>query len=168
MSLPTWLPPLLEYAAFGGDYPRFFDAVYARFSADFITSKPTVKNRRFALKRHPEFEGKSATFWHLVSSGSVEADREPDLRRMEAIPWVRPIIERMGSGDVHCWLTDRKGETRILVSLLDYSYLVILAERGDTAGGRFVMLWTAYFVEHENQRRRLQREHEAWLKAQKG
>ena len=44
------------------------------------------------LKRHPELEGKSATFWHFVTEGKVEADRTPVRERIERIGWPKAII----------------------------------------------------------------------------
>lgn len=167
MSAPSWLPPLIEYAAFSGDYGQFLDAVYARFCDDFVKTKPAFPKRRFALKRHPLTLGKEATFWHLVSSGPVEDERLPDLRRMECVPWVRPIIERVGTDEVRTWMSSRGTEPRISVALPDFSYLVVLADRGDDQSGRYVLLWTAFLIEHGNQRRRREKEYTEWIQSQK-
>jgi len=154
---PAWLPPLVVLSDYDGDWQRYLEAIYECFRQDFILSTPTYPHKRFALKRHPLLLGKEATFWHLISEGTIEANRLPDLRRCERIRWPRAIIERLGAGDVLVWPTERRGERRIQASLPDFSYLVVLADRG-----AYVLLWTAYLVEHEHRRRRLWQEYEAW------
>lgn len=158
----TWLPPLIEYASFDGDYHAFLDAVYNAFCDDFVRSKPAFPGARFSLKRHPMELGKEATFWHVVSTGKVEADRLPDLRRSERIRWIRPMIERANEGELRRWRNRRGREERILIALPDFSHLVVLSDRRD-----YVLLWTAYCVDQPHQRRKLEAEWRAF-QASKG
>ncbi len=60
-------------------------------------------------------------------------------------------------------MNKRGSDERILIALPDFSYLVVLADRGD-----FVLLWTAYPVEHDHQKRKLWKECNAWISSQKG
>lgn len=149
---PEWLPALMLLADSGGDWQRYVEAIHAAFRADFITDHPEFEGRRCACKRHPMIDGKEATFWHLISEGSVEADRLPDLRRCERIRWPRAMIER-SPDQVRVWRSERPGDQRIVVALADFSYVVVLADRRD-----YVLLWTAYFVEHEHRRTKLRKE----------
>lgn len=153
----TWLPPLVKLADYGGDWDRYLDALYNHFRKDFITSRPRFPGKRFALKRHPMEKGKEATFWHLISEGRTEADRVPDLARCERIRWPRPIIEAISSRRVKWWRTKRGLEDRIVIALGDFSYIVVLADRGS-----YVLLWTAYQVEQPHRRRKLEEEHCAY------
>src|SRR5688572_6472060 len=100
---PAWLPELVVLSDYGGDWQQYLAAIYQCFRQDFILTAPAYPGRRFALKRHPLLRDKEATFWHLISEGSIEADRLPDLRRCERIRWPRAMIERMGSDDVYVW-----------------------------------------------------------------
>jgi hypothetical protein len=143
------------------NWNRYLEAVYEVFALDFLASMPAYPERRFALKRHPLLQEKEATFWHITSTGQVEAERPPDLRRCERIVWIRPMIEAIGTDRVHAWKNVRERSTRVLISLPDFSYLVVLDDR--EASG-FIMLWTAYPVEHENQRARLRKEYEKYTK----
>lgn len=154
-----WLPELITLSDFDGKWPEYCEAVYAIFHRDFVSSKPNYAAKRFALKRHPEFDGKSATFWHLISAGKIEQDRTPDLRRCERIAWPKPMIEAIAEDKVRVWKNKRGTSERILIAVEDFSYVVILDEREE-----FVLLWTAYFIEYPNQRRKMQREYEAWQK----
>lgn len=159
-DLPTWLPPLLLLSECDGDPTRYLEAVYAAFKKDFVDSSPHFRKQRIGLKRHPVIDGKEATFWHLISEGKDEANRLPDMRRCERIRWPRPMIEAEEWSAVHCWSGMRKGEQRVYLALMDYSYLVVLAVRN----GYFI-LWTAFCVEQQHQRRKLQQEHAASLKS---
>jgi hypothetical protein len=153
---PVWLPPLVLFSDYEGNWRKYVDALYAFFKGDFVDHQPKFRDQKVVLKRYPMSQGKEATFWHLVSEGEVEADRLPDMRRCERIRWPRPIIEHSNETVVKVWKNERKGETRICLWLEKQEYLVILAERKG-----YVVLWTAYTVTREHQKRKLQREYEA-------
>jgi len=148
-------------SAYGGNWQQYVDALYEYFYRDFIESKPTFRDRRWAVKKHPESQGKPATFWHIVSDGSVEEERLPDFRRCERIRWPRPIIDACESERVRLWRTKRGSSNRVLIALEDFSYVVILEDRTE-----YIMLWTAFHVGHSNRRRDLRREWKAWSNGQ--
>jgi hypothetical protein len=160
-----WLPPLVLFSDYSGDWDPYLDAVYAFFRADFVDDKPFFQGRRLGLKRYPEARGKEATFWHMIQEGSIEDERTPDFRRCERIRWPRPIIENDTDVAIKVWRNKRKGEERICLWFEQDSYLVILADRG-----KYILPWTAYPVEREPQRRKLQKEYEEYCRneAQKG
>ena len=157
---PDWLPPLVFFDNYDGNWDRYLDALYDYFRKDFLESKPSYRGVKLALKRHPVIQGKEATFWHLISKGSSEADRIPDMRRCERIRWPRPIIENGSEPVVKIWENERKGEKRICLWLEKQDYLVILAKRKN-----YILPWTAYMVIQPHQKRRLQQEYEAFKKA---
>lgn len=149
------LPDLLP---FDGDWHAYVEALYETYRRDFIQSVPAVEpSRRWAVKRHPEYEGKHATFWHLVSEGDVEQDRLPDLRRCERLPWARYLVDAALGGHIgtsmYCWEQIRGKERRVLLAPNAFDYVVVLADRKD-----YVMLWTAFYVDREHRRQRLQNE----------
>lgn len=154
----SWLPALVEINAHGGDWNRYVDVIYGIFENDFIHSRPAqVDGKRFALKRHPEYQNKACTFWHLISSGDNEDDRLPDMPRCARIAWPRPIIDALASDRIVHWRTERGSSNRLLLSVPDFSYVVVLDVRAD-----FVLLWTAFCVEREHHRNKLAREHQAY------
>mgnify|MGYP005855260721 CR=1 FL=1 len=153
---PNWLPGLEELGAYGGDWGRYLEAIYAIFCADFVRSKPQFRGARLGLKRHPVIEGKEATFWHIISEGSDEKERLPDMRRCERIRWPRPIIENEESPEIKVWTEVRKGEERIHLWLEAEGYLTVLNRRRD------YLLWTAY-VDREHQRKKY---HKRWERYQ--
>ncbi|HRD73187.1 MAG: hypothetical protein E6Q27_08955 [Aeromicrobium sp.] len=154
-----WLPGLLLLEDYGGDWTRYVEALHQRFLTDFVASKPGWRGKDVRLKRHPEYDGKSATFWHMISEGATEADRTPDMRRCERIAWPRPIMDEhdgAAPGKTACrvlWWTEMRGtETRFHLAPDDFSYVVVVADRGD-----FVLPWTAYYVEFAYRREKLRK-----------
>lgn len=162
---PTWLPPLVLLTEYGGNWEQYLAAIYACFEQDFIEKTPTYCGRPLRLKRHPMSHGKEATFWHMVSEGQVEADREIDLRRCERIRWPGPVIEHSMDNAIKVWesvRTTKKGpEKRICLWLEAFEYLVILADRKE-----YLLPWTAFVVDRPHQKAKLQREFEAYWKEQ--
>jgi hypothetical protein len=152
-----WLPPLVLFSDFDGDWERYLDALYAWFKLDFIDSKPAFEGRRLGLKRHPMTLGKEATFWHMIQEGKVEDERIPDFRRCERIRWPKPIIERNSDPLIKVWRNKRGREERVCLWLEQENYLVILADRGE-----YILPWTAYLVERPHQQRKLQKEYEGY------
>lgn len=156
-----WLPSLVLFSAYSGDWDRYLETIYAWFKQDFIDSKPIFQGRRLGLKRHPLTHGKEATFWHMIQEGEVEEDRTPDFRRCERIRWPKPIIERDAYPVIKVWRNQRGREERVCLWLVQENYLVILADRGE-----YILPWTAYLVEQPHRKRKLQREYEEYWRNQ--
>lgn len=165
----VWLPKLMTLGATGGDWSAYLELIHAQFAHDFVSTKPSWPGKRVGLKHHPEHQGKSATFWHMISEGSDESERTPDLRRCERIAWPRPFMDEFDdtppetSGSrILWWKETRKTDERYLLSLEDFSYVVVVADRGE-----FVLPWTAYTVEHAHRRGKLRKAWEAFWIAKK-
>jgi len=153
-----WLPALIPFD--WNDYAGTIELAYGVFVGDFIASAPSFQGRRVRTKRHPEFQGKNCTFWHLVTEGPVEQDRVAKRERVEQIGCARAVVDNVTDPSrVLFWSEQRSGETRWQLALTDFSYLVVLADRGT-----YVLLWTAYPVEHEHQRAKLRKRLEASLR----
>jgi len=155
-----WLSPLELLDDYDGYWAKYVEGIYGIFREDFIDGRTHFREQRVGMKRHPVVRNKEATFWHLISSGRSEEERLPDLRRCERIRWPKAMIEAAQYGHVRCWVTERRREERIVIALPDFSYVVVLAKRG-----QYLVLWTAYCVEQKHRRLSLQRECE---RAQKG
>jgi len=156
-GLPGWLPPLVLLSDYEGDWETYVEAVYEYFKKDFIESSPVFETKVVGLKRLPYFKGKEYTFWHVTSEGPEDEERVPDLRRCERIRWPRPIIEH--PEQIKCWPNKHGGERRIVLWLYDHDFVVILADRK-----RYMLLWTAYFVDRTHTRGKLLKEYEDYQK----
>lgn len=158
--LPAWLPKLVLFESFGGNWNRYLAALYVFFKQDFIDDRPSFNGVKLSIKRYPVIKNMEATFWHIISDGIAEEDRLPDMRRCERIRWPRPIIEHSDDTTIKVWKNMRRGETRICLWIEDAEYLVILAERRG-----YILLWTAYQVTREHSKRKLRKEYDAAQKS---
>ena len=162
-----WLPPLVLLEDSGGDWKIYEEVLYRHFTRDFLDSLPRWPGKRVGLKRQPFSQGKAATFWHFISEGDTEEDRLPDLRRCERICWPRPTMEvfaerKPADGDrIVWWKNERRGEDRYLLALPDFSYLLVVADRGE-----YVLPWTQYHVEGDRRREKYRKEYTAYWAAQ--
>jgi hypothetical protein len=159
-SAPDWLPPLVLFQDYHGNWQRYVEVLYRYFKQDFVDSSPSFRGTQLVLKRHPMEQGKEATFWHLISEGKVEDKRLPDFRRCERIRWPRPIIEHADDPPIRVWENKRKRENRICIWFEDVEYLVVLAVRRG-----YILLWTAFPVPQLHYQRKLQKEYETYIKA---
>lgn len=144
-----WLPPLVLLQDFGGDWNRYVEAIYACFRADFVEDRPLFRGAPVWVRREPSHRGKESGFWHVTSSGPVEEEREPDLRRCECIRWPRPVIEHETDRRVKVWSERHQGRERLHLWLDDRDYLVVVEVRPGHA-----MLVTAFTTLEEHQRKK--------------
>ena len=155
-----WLPGLLRLEDYCDDWSIYFEAIYGVFLRDFAQNKPAFRGRLLGLKKYPEYEGKPATFWHMISEGHVEEKRIPDLRRCERIAWPAPVIEHSTDQEIRCWRNEHKGDKRIVLWLVEEDYVVILSERNG-----YLIPWTAYLLTYQHSRDKMEREYNAYIKA---
>jgi hypothetical protein len=134
------------------DDVSFIAVCYAYFRADFVDGAPQFRNVRMGLKRLPIRDGKEATFYHMTTTGSDEANRTLDVDRCERIRWPRPIIENETDKDLRVWTERKRGENRIHLWHHAKDYVVVISERN----GYFVP-WTAFYVNYSNYRAKLER-----------
>lgn len=162
-----WLPALLLLEDAEGDWRIYLNRLHDCFVRDFIHSKPVWPGKRVGVKRYPESEGKSATFWHLITEGAVESERSVNFRRCERIGWPRPMMDEFDEADpgatgcrIVWWKETRRNEERYLLAPADFSYLVVVADRGT-----YVLPWTAFWLEHAHQRQKRERAFRQFWKA---
>jgi hypothetical protein len=100
------------------------------------------------LRFHPESAGKHYSFWHLISEGSKEDERIPDLRRCERLRWIAWTIREADRSDaVRCWENQRSGNSHVVLWLHNEHFAVVLAARND-----YYLLKTAYVLAPNRER----------------
>ena len=153
-ELPDWLPALMEFGDFGGDWTRYVNEVFAIFHRDFIQTQPVIAGRRVMIRRDPMCEGKEWGFWHCVSEGREEEERTPDLRRCERIGWIRAVIEHCDSPEIDRWVARKNGDDRLHLWFKE-EYLVVLGVRKG-----YYQLITAYLTDwkHTIRKKRAERD----------
>jgi len=170
----SWLPPLVPNP---GNWNEYLETLYQYFVADFVRSVPQFSNKRVGLKRHPLRRGKEATFWHFIEEAEnsqkeiSEESRIPSFRCCERIRWPKPVMEQFSENEpnnprILWWKTTRRSNVRIMkryvLALPDFSYVVIIEDRGD-----YVLPWTQFPVEQHHQRHKLKKEYIAYWAGQK-
>lgn len=156
--MTPWLPELVHMADHG-EWAAYEAALYECFVLDFIQSRPVYRGTPLALKRMPITKGKEATFWHIISDGSVEEDRLINTRRCERVRWARAVIENSTAPEVKMWVSKKNNEDRIHLWVEGDDFVVVIADRGT-----YLLFWTAYCVDREHQRQKLRREFAAYQK----
>lgn len=155
------LPQKIYLTDYGGDYNKYIDAVYKIFEKDFILHKTCFGSHPLRLKVHPEFQERAYTFYHMTHKGEDEANRIPDLRRCECMPWAKPTIENVTLWNLKFWRQSRRrSNNRICICIEGYDdtdYFVVLEVRST-----YVLLWTAFVSERSHETRKKMREYEEW------
>lgn len=162
------LPPPFRLADASGDWHAYLDEVFERFHADLVRSQACFQGLRVLTPRHPEDQGKHASFWHVTSEGDRgEHERTPDMRRCERIAWIRWTIENAGRDPRVSWWenerrTRRGPQTHVVLLVESERFVVVLARRSNADGERYLVLRTAYCVDRDHRLRRLIDERDAW------
>lgn len=164
----SWLPELVTCESRVSNWTAYEETIYGHYDKDFLrTPLPKLFGRDVRAKAGT-VDNRNAGFWHLISESSgIDSERVPDFKRCERIRWPRAMIEAVSdSSRVRWWENDRrvggKNVPRLVVSLPDFTYVVILATHE-----RYFVLWSAYTVEHRHRREKHQKECDAYWKAKK-
>lgn len=144
-SFDSIIPDIIEMINFSC-WNDFFEYVYEVFVNDFINSKPLFRGTTIGFKRYPEYQGRSSTFWHIISEGAVENERTPCVKRCERITWPRPIIDNSEHQDLMVWIEKQKGEERLHILFEKGKYIVVLNKRNG-----YWLFWTAFYIDKTHQ-----------------
>jgi hypothetical protein len=157
--MPPWLPLIVLLDAFGGDWHRYLTALYQIFQVDWMQpARLQFRGKRIAIKRHPvDKNGMEATFWHLISTGEIEDERLPDIRRCERVGWPRAILDNNTDAAIRHWVEMRGKYRRVHLWCVDADYVFVLCDRTD-----YVLPWTGFHLEHRHQRLKFQKRWEQY------
>jgi hypothetical protein len=158
--LPEWLPPQV---LFGGDWHAFSNVLYSVFERDFKSyPKPEFRGHVvFHDNRHLESDREEG-YWHVTTKRDPNTgDRFPDIERSKRLTWIRPIIEHPDDASVRCFdRVEGRGKVRTYLWLFEWDFVVVL-EKQDRGSRKIARLITAYCVEGEWSRRRLQQKYDS-------
>jgi len=139
---PDWLPDLVLLDTYRGDWNLYIEALYTFFKKDFLDNDVYFNGLKIFIKTEPKKDGKEPSFWHLITEGDIEENREPERRRCERIRWSKPIIENYNQKCILYWEKVRNNKTHIYFWLVQEQYIVILTRRK-----KHFMFITAYVTE---------------------
>lgn len=159
MATELIFPDLIEFSAYGGNFSNYLNAVYAIFHQDFIKNQPKYEGLKVAVRKYPEVEGMHRTFYHITHEGEDEANRQPDMRRMERICFPKFVIDNTQHREILIWKNKRGRDERIVLFNEVENYVLILTYRGG-----YYLFITAYLVEKEHRKQKLLNEYEAYIK----
>lgn len=153
-------PDLIFLEDFNGNFQDYIDNVYEVFKNDFLKTSPTFSGVKVSAPRYPEVDGRSRTFYHITHEGDDEQNRTPDVRRMERIKFPKFKITHYPHPELLVWEKTIGRDTRIHILNEAESYLLVLNKRPD-----YLMLWTAFYIEHNHTLRKKLKEYETYKKA---
>ncbi len=156
----NWLPELVIYEK-STNWDAYVDVIFNHFCTDFVSNPPTLGRRRIGIESKPEVNGKHGTFWHLISDGWPEPERNVDQLRCERIRWPRVMLSPEANGRVKMWRNSRGTRDNVLIALEDFSYVVVLVVRKG-----YYFLWTAYHVQFASRREKFEKEHDEFHRQQ--
>jgi len=166
--MPDWLPDLVDT---NGEWSEVVARLYAIFERDFKRGRPIWKGRQIWWdSRRDANDPYERGFWHLITTVDRQTnDRLPDFRRAERLAWCAAVITHCDDPSVLEWeYREGDGRIRSYLWLRDLDFVVILEKdaRCDKTKGTWfevAMLITAYYVDGEGSRRRLQSKYDRRL-----
>lgn len=150
----TVFPELVELTQHAGDCERYLDTIYQIYLDEVVNGDLRFLGFPISCQYRPATHGKHFGFWHLISEGEKEDDREINFRRCERIRWIAHMLKNADSKYIKCWENKRKRGSRILLWYEKENYLLVLERRS-----KYLLLKTAY-VHHPNKTRKLKAEQE--------
>jgi len=164
MCYPEWLPDMAQVSSWcHGGTDDTYEMLYGIFCRD-------IKNHSLKYNGHNVWffneieDGKEAIFWHLTSrkqktrrvprrqrrfykEDEIPAQRLPDLRRSERLPWVRSIIENYEKNEILAWdYEEGNGSVKTYVWLKNYDFVVIMKKYRDNRR----RLVTSFYIDSEH------------------
>lgn len=156
MKLPDLFP-------FYGDWSKYEDELYDIYKRTIVEASSMFQGLPVRTQYRPPTKGKGFGFWHLISEGSEEEERTPDMLRCERISWVAWLIENAEKNkDLSWWENTRGRNTHVVIWHEKENFAVVLAKRRG-----YYLLKTAYLAK-SNRRRAFIRERKEFLRARKG
>ena len=138
------LPEPISISDFGGNWETYVEELYRIFKKDFITKRPTFLGKNVDIIHQQYEDNKERSFWHIVSSGTTDDDRQPDFERCEKIGWAGALIRCQSNCENYkVWVQyhDKSKKDRYYILCALEKYLVVLEDRGS-----YLKLITAYPV----------------------
>lgn len=145
------------------EYVAYEEGLYSVFEREY-KYLPQYEGFNVAMKHFPPTYDEKSGFYHLICENyqhtGNEEDRKPNFDRAEKILWSKFILKecvpRLCS-DIKVWENTRHGKENILIFCTNVDYLIVLSKRRD-----YLLLTTAYPVEHKNRKKDLLKEYEAY------
>jgi len=174
MQEVCWLPELINFSDYNGDWQKYENVIYSIFKTDFIDTAPVFQKSQVNIRRHPMVGDKEEAFIHITHQDyNKDGERLPDMRRCERIRWVRSFIENYNCDATKCsdcdgikiWENDaqRGTDKRIHLLLEEERYIVVLERRE-----KYCLLITSFYIQYDHELRKKLKHYDDYKKLQKG
>ncbi|MBW2663664.1 MAG: hypothetical protein JRD93_17205 [Deltaproteobacteria bacterium] len=167
MCYSEWLPEMVQVSPWcNGGNNDTYEMLYQIFSRDM--KNHDLKYSGFDVWFFKEIEdGREKIFWHLTSrkqkarrvprrkrrfydEDEIPAERLPDLRRSERLPWVKALIENTGKNGISAWdYEEGNGSIKTYVWLKNCDFVVIMKKYPNNSR----RLVTSFYVDREYKQR---------------
>lgn len=61
-----WIPGLIYFDDYDGDWTAYQEALYFIYKHDFLDSQPVYEGKRVQVRKHPIEFGKEESFFHIT------------------------------------------------------------------------------------------------------
>lgn len=154
----SWLPKLIEFDENKEPLDKYIDGIYQIFVEEFINQGIYFKGERLGMKRLPKRDNKEATFYHIVSEGEDENNRNIDIERCARIKWPRAILASNYVG-LKIWKNKRKNKKNLLIYFEEINYLIVIRLNPNEK-----LFWTAYPINKKHRKEKLLKEYHDYMK----
>ncbi len=156
--MPEWLP---EFCTTDGEWADVLAALYVIFRRDIAGNAPRIDGSPVWWDGKIA-DGYEETFWHLITRvETVGGDRLFDPRRAERLTWCGAILCHCTDPAIKRWrYREETGQLTLYLWLEAGDYVIVLRERTVRNVGRVYFLITAYHVNGDQTRKKLQRRYE--------
>lgn len=169
--MPEWLP---EKICVNPWTAETYNVLYDIFCRDIRDADIYYRGYSVWIFREMD-DGREKIFWHLTTRDvkpipiprrkrrfypkdqtHTKAERYPDLRRCERLPWVRPLIEHSFDEKVTAWnYEEGNGTIRTYIWIRNFDFVVIMKKYSD--GKR--RLITSFYVDKPYTRKDFERKY---------
>jgi len=133
MSICNHLPLITELPDYSGNWNEYLEAIYNIFKNDFIDNTVLWNSKPVRIFWEKQFQGKERSFWHIISKGKDDLNREPDLRRCERVSWVRELLMECTEEceNLLIWTKYhvKSKRNRVYIWCREVNYIVVIEER---------------------------------------
>lgn len=157
-------PKLITLKDHKGDTTAYLEAVYQHYFTQVVSGNLIYNGLPIKCQFRPSHNGKGFAFWHAISKGQNEDEREIDFRRCERICWIAWVIQNISltaNNSLTCWENKRGANTHVVLFFEKESYVVILEKRK-----KHYLFKTAYCA-NSQRKRQLMREREQYWESKK-
>lgn len=151
-----WLPSLILFADYNGNWNLYRDKLYQIFLRDFVDNELYFDNKKVNIRINPKENGFEHAFIHLTCESNNTHndinDRIPDFRRCERLEWNRKIIEHYpcldscsGCSKIFYYEEEYKNKIRIVLLFENVRFKVVLEKRE-----KYILLITGYYINYNH------------------